>query len=87
MNVSLTPELEQYVQNKVSSGLYTSASEVIREALRLMHVHDDIQAQAIGQLNQTIAVGLSQLKSGQKVSAAESYQRGKKKIQTVNKRK
>lgn len=36
MNVSLTPELEQYVQEKVSSGLYYSASEVIREGLRLL---------------------------------------------------
>ena len=36
MNVSLTPELEKFVQNKVESGRYTSASEVIREALRLL---------------------------------------------------
>jgi antitoxin ParD1/3/4 len=34
MNVSLTPELERYVQKKVESGRYTSASEVVREALR-----------------------------------------------------
>lgn len=36
MNVSLTPELEKFVQEKVQSGRYTSASEVVREALRLM---------------------------------------------------
>jgi antitoxin ParD1/3/4 len=35
MNVSLTPELEQFVQTKVQSGRYNSASEVVREALRL----------------------------------------------------
>jgi putative addiction module CopG family antidote len=35
MNVSLTPELEQYVRRKVASGLYNNASELIREALRL----------------------------------------------------
>jgi putative addiction module CopG family antidote len=35
MNVSLTPELDQFVAAKVSSGRYTSASEVVREALRL----------------------------------------------------
>jgi antitoxin ParD1/3/4 len=33
MNVSLTPKLEAFVQEKVASGLYTSASEVIRDAL------------------------------------------------------
>lgn len=37
MNVSLTPELEKFVQGKVESGLYHSASEVIREGLRLLH--------------------------------------------------
>lgn len=35
MNVSLTPELEQYIRTKVDSGRYLSASEVVREALRL----------------------------------------------------
>ena len=36
MNVSLTPELEKYVRRKVTSGLYNNASEVIRQALRLL---------------------------------------------------
>lgn len=36
MNVSLTPELEQYIRGKVDSGLYGNASEVVREALRLL---------------------------------------------------
>jgi antitoxin ParD1/3/4 len=40
MNVSLTPELERMVQEKVESGRYTSASEVVREALRLMENRD-----------------------------------------------
>lgn len=37
MNVSLTPELERLVREKVASGLYNNASEVVREALRTMH--------------------------------------------------
>ncbi|HVS75830.1 MAG TPA: type II toxin-antitoxin system ParD family antitoxin [Steroidobacteraceae bacterium] len=36
MNISLTPELEQYIRRKVDSGLYGNASEVVREALRLL---------------------------------------------------
>ena len=36
MNVSLTPELERYIRRKVESGLYSNASEVVREALRLL---------------------------------------------------
>jgi putative addiction module CopG family antidote len=40
MNVSLTPELEQLVREKVASGLYQTASEVIRDALRLLKERD-----------------------------------------------
>lgn len=36
MNVSLTPKLEKYIRRKVASGFYNNASEVIREALRLL---------------------------------------------------
>jgi antitoxin ParD1/3/4 len=41
MNVSLTPELEKLVSEKVRSGLYQTASEVVREALRLLKQRDD----------------------------------------------
>lgn len=40
MNVSLTPELETLISKKVESGRYTSASEVVREALRLLEEQD-----------------------------------------------
>ena len=40
MNVSLTPELEQFVNGKVRTGRYNSASEVVREALRLLEQHE-----------------------------------------------
>lgn len=36
MNISLTPTLENYVRAKVASGLYNNASELVREALRLL---------------------------------------------------
>jgi len=42
MNVSLTPELEKFVDGKVDSGLYNNASEVIREGLRLLKEHDEV---------------------------------------------
>lgn len=42
MNVSLTPRLEEIVRRKVASGLYNNASEVIREALRLLVERDGV---------------------------------------------
>jgi antitoxin ParD1/3/4 len=44
MNVSLTPELERLIRQRVESGLYTSASEVVREALRLLEERDKLQS-------------------------------------------
>ncbi len=58
MNVSLTPELEQYVQEKVSSGLYYSASEVIREGLRLLKEREQLQQIRLRELRQEIQAGL-----------------------------
>ena len=43
MNVSLTPELESIVKFKVETGLYNSASEVLREGLRLLQQRDEMR--------------------------------------------
>lgn len=58
MNVNLTPQLEDMVRKKVASGLYNSASEVVREALRLMEQQDRLRAAKLEQLQQDIREGL-----------------------------
>ncbi len=50
MNINLTPELEQLVQAKVQSGRYNSASEVVREALRLMEQRDELRTLQLTEL-------------------------------------
>jgi antitoxin ParD1/3/4 len=47
VNVSLTPELEKFVEAKVESGRYTSASEVVREALRLLEEQEQIRREQL----------------------------------------
>ena len=59
MNVNLTPQLEELVRNKVSSGLYTSASEVVREALRLLHEQDQLRDAKLSELRVEIRKGLA----------------------------
>ncbi|NDY57081.1 type II toxin-antitoxin system ParD family antitoxin [Desulfovibrio sulfodismutans] len=59
MNVNLTPRLESLVKQKVASGLYNSASEVVREALRLMEAQDRLRTVALEQLRQDIREGLA----------------------------
>jgi len=58
MNVNLTPQLEEMVRQKVESGLYGSASEVVREALRLMEQQDRMRAARLEQLRQDVRAGL-----------------------------
>lgn len=64
MNVSLTPELEDLVRDKVASGRYLSASEVIREALRLFEEQDKYRSnklqKLINDVNQGLESGTSQ---------------------------
>lgn len=65
MNVSLTPELESLIHDKVSAGRYTSASEVVREALRLMDERDQVQELYKASLREKIAAGMASLRAGQ----------------------
>lgn len=58
MNVNLTPQLEELVRSKVASGLYTSASEVVREALRLLEEQDRTREAKLEQLRGDIRRGL-----------------------------
>ena len=85
MNISLTSELEKFVQDKVNSGMYTSASEVIRESLRVLRAYEDVQTHRIQQLNEEIAMGMKQLDSGQKILAKDSYKKLKAKINKKSK--
>ncbi len=58
MNVSLTPELEALVQEKVASGRYASASEVVREGLRLLEQRDRTDAEKLEWLRKAWQEGL-----------------------------
>jgi antitoxin ParD1/3/4 len=64
MNVSLTPEMEAWVQQKVGSGLYTSASEVVREALRALHERETRKSARLANLREAVAVGIQSADSG-----------------------
>ena len=64
MNIHLTPELEEFVKEKLESGLYSSASEVIREGLRLLEERERLKISRYEDLKQEIALGLEQLEAG-----------------------
>lgn len=71
MNVSLTPELERIVDQKVKSGLYNSASEVVREGLRLLQQRDEMREAKLSALRAEIQKGIDDLEAGRFREGAE----------------
>ncbi len=64
MNVSITSELEKIVNLKVESGMYNSASEVVREGLRLLHERDELRKSKLDVLQAEIQKGIDDLEAG-----------------------
>jgi antitoxin ParD1/3/4 len=79
MNVSLTPELERFVSGKVESGRYNSASEVVREALRLLEENDSARAAQLAEFNGEMGRRLAALDRGEVVDPAEARARLRRK--------
>ena len=65
MNVSLTPELEKKIEARVATGNYTSASELVREALRLFFEIEESRRDEIAAMNRRIAQGIAELDRGE----------------------
>jgi antitoxin ParD1/3/4 len=89
MNISLTKEFESYVSQKVESGMYHSASEVIRDGLRLMKERDDLHQSKLAELRKEIAFGVDQAEHGHahpfsEETTARVKARGRKRLNAQN---
>lgn len=59
LKINLTPQHEEMVRQKIDSGLYSSVSDVVREALRMMDEKDQLEAAKLDQLRRDVQEGLS----------------------------
>lgn len=73
MNVSLTPELERYINQKVESGSYRSASEVVRESVRLLQRVEEERAARLEALRRGIDEGIAELDRGEGIDGEEAF--------------
>ena len=87
MNVSLTPELDKFVAGKVESGRYNSASEVVREALRLLEEHDRARGAQIAAFNQELGARLASLDRGERAEPGMVRKRLEQKSRERRKRR
>jgi len=73
VNVSLTPELDAFLQSRVKSGRYQTTSEVVREALRLLERQERERDEAFQQLKTKLAVGAAQAERGELLDGDEVF--------------
>ncbi len=81
MNVSLSPKLEKFVQTKLRKGSYNSASEVVREALRLLEEYDKVRAAQLLAFDQELENRLASLDRGEVVDGREVRARLRRRTQ------
>ena len=86
MNVSLTPHLEEYVKQKVKSGLYNSSSEVVREALRLLEERDKLKEIQLDELRKEIQKGIDSANRGELTPGDEVFRELKKRTEEFKKK-
>ncbi len=94
MNISLTPELEKLVNEKVANGLYNSPSEVVCEALMLLKEQDTLKQMRLEELRKEVALGVEQMERGEfstydssKALADEIKAEGRKRLSRRAKKK
>jgi len=75
MNFQLTRELEDLIQKKIESGRYSSASDVMREALQLLEHRDEILSLRTSEIRRQIDEGLESLRRGETVDGEEAFRR------------
>jgi antitoxin ParD1/3/4 len=84
MNVSLTPELEKFVEREVGSGLYQTASEVIRAGLRRLKEDQEVRQPRIPatlqELEAQLLQSIERLDSGKGAKGEEVFRRLRKRI-------
>jgi antitoxin ParD1/3/4 len=84
MNISLTPELAKFVEKEVESGLYQTASEVIRAGLRRLKedraVHLPKTPTTLEELEVQLLQSIDRLERGEGVEGEEVFRRLRKRI-------
>ncbi len=82
MNVSLTKELESFVNELVKSGMYFSASEVVRDGLRLLKEQESLKKMRYEELKRDIMLGVEDLRNGN----SQTFSTGEEVFEEIKKR-
>jgi antitoxin ParD1/3/4 len=64
MNVSLPKALAEFVEKEVASGNYATASEVVRDGLRMLREERAVYDEKLAILRREIQIGLDDVEAG-----------------------
>ncbi|OCQ94427.1 CopG family transcriptional regulator [Nostoc sp. MBR 210] len=81
MNISLTPEIQQFIQNQVASGKYASTEEVIIAGIRLLEERERIYQDRFEELQREIMLGVEASEQGEVIDAATVFHQLEQKLQ------
>lgn len=73
VNISITPELDAFLQSRVKTGRYQTTSEVVREALRLLERHEQEREETLRHLKTKLKRGANQAKAGKLLDGDEVF--------------
>lgn len=73
VNISITPELDAFLQSRVDSGRYQTTSEVVREALRLLERQERERDEAFHQLKSKLEIGAAQAERGELIDGVQVF--------------
>ncbi|AFY32244.1 type II toxin-antitoxin system ParD family antitoxin [Calothrix sp. PCC 7507] len=85
MSISLTPELEQFIQSQISSGKYASTEEVILAGIKLLEERERIYQGRFEELKREIALGVEQLERGERLDGRAVIEKLRQKNQVMRK--
>lgn len=81
MNVSLTPELEQFIQSQLESGKFTSVDEVIAAGIKLLEQRERIYKGRFEELKREIMIGIEAADRGELIDGETVFRELREKLQ------
>jgi antitoxin ParD1/3/4 len=87
MNISLNSELERLIEQKVKSGMYNSASEVVRAGLRLLQEQEELRDFRFAELKHEIQRGIEDIEQGKVIDGDKVFKELIKRNQNLQKNK